>query len=59
MAHRLVNLSMDGVDDEKYFETPGFVLPIDLKDEMSNIWLADSPSSQSNWRLFIDQQITI
>ena len=35
------------------------VLPIDLKGEISNIWLADSPLSQSNWRLFIDQEITI
>tara|TARA_E500000331_G_scaffold12622_1_gene11390 strand:+ start:834 stop:1361 length:528 start_codon:yes stop_codon:yes gene_type:complete len=35
------------------------VLPIDLKGEISNIWLADSPLSQSNWRLFIDQAITI
>jgi hypothetical protein len=35
------------------------VLPTSLKGEMSNIWLADSPASQSNWRLFIDQEITV
>lgn len=35
------------------------VLPTDNKGEMSNIWLAESPASQSNWRLFIDQEITL
>lgn len=35
------------------------VLPVEFKGEMSNIWFADSPGSKSNWRLFIDQEITV
>ncbi len=35
------------------------VVPMELKGEMSNIWLDGSPASTSNWRLFIDQPITL
>lgn len=35
------------------------VLPTDLKGTMSNIWLSDAPATRTNWRLFIDQEITV
>jgi len=37
----------------------GLLLPTDIKGEMSNLWEGDVSSPKSNWRLFIDQEITI
>ena len=37
----------------------GLLLPTDIKGEMSNIWEGDVSSPKSNWRLFVDQEITI
>lgn len=35
------------------------VLPTDIRGEMSNIWLSNAPATRTNWRLFIDQEITV
>ena len=37
----------------------GLLLPPDTKGDMSNIWETKVESPQSNWRLLIDQEITI
>lgn len=37
----------------------GLVLPMEFKGVMSNIWHDVEPASQANWRLFIDQEITL
>ncbi len=37
----------------------GLLLPTDIKGEMSNIWEGDVSSPKSNWRLFVDKEITI
>lgn len=37
----------------------GIVLPVELEGEMSNIWLSDAPATKTNWRLFIDQVVTV
>ena len=37
----------------------GLLLPTDIKGEIPNIWEGDVSSPKSNWRLFVDQEITI
>ena len=37
----------------------GLLLPTDIKGEMLNIWEVDVSSPKLNWRLFVDQEITI
>ena len=37
----------------------GLILPVACKGEMSNIWMSDGPAPKANWRLFLDQEITI
>jgi hypothetical protein len=35
------------------------VLPVDLEGVISNIWLSDGPPPKVDWRIFIDQKITV
>lgn len=35
------------------------ILPLDCRDTISNIWKSEGPPPKANWRLFVEQSITL